>query len=61
MGKKDDVLFYFCFFETSFEPQYLLGSCVSTKMEHEAQIVNAAVVVVVVIVIIVVVGAFSPC
>ena len=61
LGKKNDVLFYFCFFETSFEPQYLLGSCVSTKMEHEAQIVNEAVVVVVVFVIVVVVAVFSPC
>ena len=59
--EKNDVLFYFCFFETSFEPQYLLGSCVSTKMEHEAQIVNEAVVVVVVFVIVVVVAVFSPC
>ena len=45
-------MFYFCFFETSFEPQYFLGSFVSTKIEHEAQIVDAAVVVVVVVVII---------
>ena len=33
----------------------------STKMEHEAQIVNEAVVVVVVFVIVVVVAVFSPC